>query len=134
MRRHKVVAELQEGPERVADMQVGLEEQAMQIVGQVPLGHQTEERIVEMFDTLAVLAAKVDITSRRDIERNELEWRPEVVRPSRVLLVLRSIAIAQEVIGRLRVPQHLCNDVSGGGKKGRQHRYDGNDTRNACSP
>ena len=70
-----MIAELREGPERVADMQVGVDEQAMQVVGQVSSGRQAEGRHAQMFDALAVLAAEVDVASRLDIERDELERR-----------------------------------------------------------
>jgi hypothetical protein len=80
-------------------MEVAFEQQPMQIVGQVPLRGQTEERIAEMLDALAKLAAEVDVACRREtVERDELDRRPEIVRPSGVLLVVRDVVVAQEMI------------------------------------
>ena len=62
---HLVVAELDECSKAVADMQVALEQQAMQIVGRGPPGRQAEERGVEVLDALAVLAAEIDVAPRR---------------------------------------------------------------------
>jgi hypothetical protein len=97
------------------------------------LGRQPEENIVEVFDALAVLAAEVDLASRRDIERDKFERRPEVIWPCGVLLILRNIVIAEEVIGRLRVPEHLCAQAARGSDKRRQHYYDRDGARGAGS-
>jgi hypothetical protein len=105
---HLVVAELDECSKAVADMQVALEQQAMQIVGRGPPGRQAEERDAEVLDALAVLVAEIDVASRRDVERNELQRRLEVVRPIGAILVARNVVVPQEMIrARRRIPKHL---------------------------
>ena len=46
-------------------MQVAREQQAMQIVGRGRPRRQAEERGAEVFDALAILAAEIDVASRR---------------------------------------------------------------------
>ena len=56
----------------------------------------------EVFDALAILAAEIDVASRRQaiVERNELERRPEVDRPVGAILVGRNVIVDYEMIGR----------------------------------
>jgi hypothetical protein len=117
----QVIAKLYESPEGVADMQIALEQKPMQVIRRTPAGRKAEERAAKVLHPLLVLPAEVKITPRRDIERNELERRPEVFRQVRAILVARNVIIAQEVIGRLRVPQHLGAQPARGGNKRRQH-------------
>jgi hypothetical protein len=61
----------------------------MQIVGRGRPRRQAEERGAEVLDALAILAAEIDVASRRQaiVERDELERRPEVDRPVGAILV-----------------------------------------------
>jgi hypothetical protein len=90
----------------VADMQIALEHQAMQIVGCGSPRRQTKERGAKVLDALAVLTAEIDVASwRKTVERNELERRPEVVRPVGTVLVAGNVIITQKMIGpRQRIP------------------------------
>jgi hypothetical protein len=102
-----MIAELYECPESIADMEIAFEQKAMQVISRIPARREGEERVAEVLDPLAVLATEVNIASRRYIERNEFDGRPEVCRPVRAILVARNVIIAQEVIGRLRIAQDL---------------------------
>src|SRR5215470_1883789 len=57
------IAKLYEGPEAVADMQVGVQQQAMQVIGRAALWRETEERIGEVLHALPKLAAEVDVAA-----------------------------------------------------------------------
>src|SRR4029077_12879050 len=127
----QMIAELYECPEGIADVEIALEQKAMQIISRVPARREAEKRVAEVLDALPVFAAEVNIASRHDIERNEFERRPEVVRPIRAILVTRNVIIAQEVIGRRGVPRHLCANAARDEKKCRQHHYDRNGARGA---
>jgi len=130
----QMIAELYECPESIADMEIAFEQKAMQVISRTPARREAKERVAEVLHPLPVPAAEVDIASRRDVERNEFQRRPEVFRPVRAILVARNVIIAQKVIRRLRVPQHLCAEVSRGGRKRRQHHYDRSDARGARRP
>jgi galactokinase len=129
-----MIAELYECQESIADMEIAFEQKAMQVISRIPARREAEKRVAEVLDALAVLAPEVNIASRRDVERDEFERRPEVFRPVRAILVARNVIIAQEVIGRLRIPQHLCAEAAWGGKKRRQLYYDRDGARCAGSP
>jgi hypothetical protein len=58
------IAELYEGPEAVADMQVSVQQQAMQVIGGAASWRQTEEGSAEVLHTLPQLAADVDVAAR----------------------------------------------------------------------
>jgi hypothetical protein len=94
-----------------------LEQKAMRVISRIPARREAEKRVAEVLDALAVLATEVNIASRRNVERDEFERRPEVFRPVRAILVARNVIIAQKVRGRLRIPQHLCAGAARGGKK-----------------
>jgi galactokinase len=79
-----MIAELYECPESIADMEIAFEQKAMQVISRIPARREAEKRVAEVLDALAVLATEVNIASRRDVERDEFERRPEVFRPVRV--------------------------------------------------
>ena len=92
-------------------MQVVREQQAMQIVGRGRPRRQAEERGAEVLDALAILAAEIDVASRRQaiVERNELERRPEVGRPVGAILVAWNVIVDYEMIGR----RSILNQTAG---------------------
>jgi hypothetical protein len=57
------IAKLSEGPEPVADMQVSVQQQAMQVIGRATSWRETEERIAEVLHALPQLAAEVDVAA-----------------------------------------------------------------------
>ena len=73
-----MIAELCENPESVADMEIAVEQKAMQVISRIPPRREAKKRVAEVLDALAVLATEVNIASRRDVERDEFERRPEV--------------------------------------------------------
>jgi hypothetical protein len=94
-----MISELYEGPEGVADMQIALQQQAVHVIGRVASRRETKERIAEVLHALPELAAEVDVASRRNVEGNEFDRRPEIVWPCGVLLIGRNVVIAQKVVG-----------------------------------
>jgi galactokinase len=76
-----MIAELYECPESIADMEIAFEQKAMQVISRTPARREAEKRVAEVLDALAVLATEVNIASRRDVERDEFERRPEVIPP-----------------------------------------------------
>ena len=108
-----MISELYEGPEGVADMQIALQQQAVHVIGRGTSWRETKERIAEVLHALPELAAEVDVASRRNVEGNEFDRRPEIVWPCGVLLISRNIVIAQKVIGRRRIAQYLAEDLRG---------------------
>jgi hypothetical protein len=85
-----MIAELYECPESIADMEIAFEQKAMQVISRIPARREAEKRVAEVLDALAVLATEVNIAFRRDVERDEFERRPEVFRPVRAILVVRT--------------------------------------------
>src|SRR5690242_15095865 len=106
-----MTAKLYEGPDGVADVQVGVQQQAMQVVDRAPARREPEERSAEILHALPELAADVDIASRGNVERNEFDRRPEIPWPGRALLIGRNVVIAQKVVGGRRLTQYLAGDV-----------------------
>jgi hypothetical protein len=104
---------LDEGPEGVADMQIALQQQAVHVIGRVASRRETKERVVEVLHALPELAAEVDVASKRNVEGDEFDRRPEIVWPCGVLLISRNVIVAQKVIGRRRIAQYLAEDVRG---------------------
>ena len=106
-----MIAELYESSEGVADMQIALQQQAVHVIGRGASWRETEERIAEVLHALPELAAEVDVASRRNVEGNEFDRRPEIVWPCGILLIGRNIVIAQKVVGRRRIAQYLAEDL-----------------------
>ena len=106
-----MISELYEGPEGVADMQIALQQQAVHVIGRVASRRETKERVAEVLHALPELAAEVDVASRRNVEGDEFDRRPEIVWPCGVLLISRNIVVAQKVIGSRRIAQYLAEDV-----------------------
>jgi hypothetical protein len=92
----------QQEHKRVADMQVAREKQAMQIVCRGRPRRQAEKRGAEVLDALAILAAEIDVASRRQtiVERNELERATRSRSANRGYSGLLERQVDYEMIGR----------------------------------
>lgn len=100
-----MTAELYEGPKAVADMQITVQQQSMQVIGRATSGRETKERTAEVLYALPELAAEVDVASRYNVERNKFDRRPEIVWPCGALLIGRNVLIAKKMVGGLRFAQ-----------------------------
>src|SRR4029453_14715702 len=117
-----MIAELYEGPDALAEVQIGVQQQAVKVIGRALAWRETEERMAEVLHALAQLAAEVDVAAGRNAEGNELARRLEILRPRGALLIGRNIFVSQEMIGALRFAQQLAEDWRG--KQQEQQRDD----------
>ena len=58
----------------------------MHVIGRVASRRKSKERVAEVLHALPELAAEVDVASRRNVEGDEFDRRPEIVWPCGVLL------------------------------------------------
>ena len=63
-----MIAELYECPESIANMEIALEEEAMQVISRVSARREAEKRVAEVLHPLPVSAAKVDLASRPEVK------------------------------------------------------------------
>lgn len=94
-----MVAELDEGPEVVPDMHVGVQQQAVQEVAVGLLAEETKTRCRVVLEALAQFTAEAEICIRRVTERDVLGSIPEVGPLLWILQIAVALLVAQQLVG-----------------------------------